>query len=53
MRDRTLVLIIMAMDQLVWRPLLAWADRIKLELVEGESSSGAWFYDVLVGSRML
>lgn len=31
----TLVLVIVLMDQLVWRPLLAWADKFKLEMVEG------------------
>jgi len=30
----TLVLVIVAMDQIVWRPLLAWADKFKVELVE-------------------
>ena len=26
--------VILASDQLVWRPLLAWADKFKIELVE-------------------
>jgi NitT/TauT family transport system permease protein len=48
-----LILIIVALDQLVWRPLLAWADRFKLELVEDEEPPGSWFYEVLLGSRLL
>ncbi len=30
-----LVLVIVLMDQLIWRPLLAWADKFKMEMVEG------------------
>ncbi len=30
----TLVLLIVLMDQLIWRPLLAWADKFKMEMVE-------------------
>jgi NitT/TauT family transport system permease protein len=48
----TLVLIIVALDQLVWRPLLVWADRFKLEMVEGESPPTSWFYDALLDSRL-
>jgi NitT/TauT family transport system permease protein len=46
----TLTLIIVLLDQLVWRPLLAWADRFKLEMVEGDEPPTAWFLDVLAGS---
>ncbi len=48
----TLVLVIVALDQLVWRPLLAWANRFKLETVEGEEPPTSWFYDVLRRSRL-
>ncbi|MCS7285793.1 MAG: ABC transporter permease subunit [Anaerolineae bacterium] len=49
----TLVLVIVALDQLVWRPLLAWADRFKLEMVEGENPPTSWFYNFLRNSRLL
>lgn len=32
----TLILVIVLMDQLIWRPLLAWGDKFKMELVEGD-----------------
>ncbi len=32
----TLILLIIALDQLVWRPLIAWSDRYKVEMVESE-----------------
>ena len=43
----TLVLVIVALDQLVWRPLLAWANRFKLEMVHSDNPSRSWFYDLL------
>src|SRR5262249_28515157 len=39
-------------DQLVWRPLLAWADRFKLELVESAEAPQSWFYDALRASQL-
>ena len=42
-----LILIIVALDQLVWRPLLAWSIRFKLEMVEGEAPPTSWFYEML------
>lgn len=47
----TLVAVIVVLDQLVWRPLLAWADRFKLEMVESAEPPRSWFYDLLRTSR--
>lgn len=47
-----LVLLIVALDQLIWRPLLAWAERFKLETVESDVPASSWFYDVLRGARL-
>lgn len=49
----TLMLIIVALDQLVWRPLIAWAVRFKLEMVESEDNPTSWFYDVLQKSGIV
>lgn len=49
----TLILLIVVLDQCVWRPLLAWSDRFKLEMVEGEVPPSSWFYDALVNSELL
>jgi NitT/TauT family transport system permease protein len=48
-----LILVIVTLDQLLWRPLLAWSDRFKLEMVEGDMPQTSWFYDVLLSSRFL
>ncbi|MDQ7829993.1 MAG: ABC transporter permease subunit [Armatimonadota bacterium] len=47
-----LVLVIVLLDQLVWRPLLAWADRFKLELVEASPPPRSWFYDAWSASAL-
>lgn len=41
-----LVGIIVGMDQLLWRPLLAWADKFRLELVESDEAPSSWLYDL-------
>jgi NitT/TauT family transport system permease protein len=48
-----LVLVIVLLDQLLWRPLLAWADRFKLEMVEGEARATPWFLTALHGSQVV
>src|SRR5262245_23615590 len=42
-----LVAVVIVLDQLVWRPLLAWSNRFKLETVAGAEAPSAWFYSVL------
>jgi len=45
-----MLLLIVASDQLVWRPLLAWADRFKIELTEAAAPPTSWVYDLLRGA---
>lgn len=48
-----LVLVIVALDQLVWRPVLAWANKFKVEMVQADEPPGSWFLDVLSRSWFL
>ncbi len=48
-----LVAVIVALDQLVWRPLIAWSERFNLEMVEKENPPSSWFYQLLRGSRLV
>lgn len=48
----TLILVIVMLDQLVWRPLLAWAERFKLEMVESRDVHASWFYNALRSSTI-
>jgi NitT/TauT family transport system permease protein len=45
-----MVVLIMASDQLVWRPLLAWADKFKIELTESAAPATSWVYNLLRGA---
>jgi NitT/TauT family transport system permease protein len=45
-----LVLLIVALDQLVWRPLIAWSHRFKLETVTGDEAPSSWFLEALRSS---
>lgn len=48
----TLVLVIVLLDQLVWRPLVAWSEKFKLEMIEQETHASSWFYDILRSSKL-
>ncbi|HFC08734.1 MAG TPA: ABC transporter permease subunit [Chloroflexi bacterium] len=48
-----LILLIVALDQLVWRPLIAWSERFTLEMVEREYPTRSWFYDLLRKTSVL
>jgi NitT/TauT family transport system permease protein len=43
----TLIAIIIMLDQFVWQPLLAWAERFRTDLVENDEPPRSWFYDLM------
>ena len=49
----TLVSLILLLDQLVWRPLVVWCQKFKVEMLEGEEPPTSWFYDLLSRSWLL
>ena len=49
----TLIVVIVLLDQLVWRPLLVWADRFKVEMSAGDAPPTSWFYDILNHSWLM
>ncbi|MBW4642011.1 MAG: ABC transporter permease subunit [Goleter apudmare HA4340-LM2] len=40
-----LIGVIVAIDFFVWRPLIAWAEKFKLEMVESENTPESWVLD--------
>lgn len=48
----TLVFVIVTLDQLAWRPLLAWGERFKLEMVQSQDVHTSWFYHALRSSTI-
>ncbi|HTB32731.1 MAG TPA: ABC transporter permease subunit [Bacteroidia bacterium] len=51
----TLIIIIVLLDQLVWRPLLSWAKKFNLEMVSAgaDAETVSWFYPVLRQSKIV
>jgi len=48
-----MIVTILVVDQLVWRPLVAWAEKFKLEQTEGTDSPRSWALDLLQRSYVL
>jgi len=47
----TMVAVIVLIDQFVWRPVIAWAEKFKMEQVESASIPTSWVLDFLRRSR--
>ena len=43
----TMILVIVLMDQIVWRPVIAWAEKFKVEQVESANAPQSWFLDFI------
>jgi NitT/TauT family transport system permease protein len=48
-----MIFTIVVIDQLVWRPLVAWAEKFKLEQTEGKDNPTSWVLDLLQRSYVL
>jgi NitT/TauT family transport system permease protein len=45
--------VIILYDQLMFRPLVAWADKFRFEQTGGQTAPGSWFLDLFQRSRLL
>jgi NitT/TauT family transport system permease protein len=45
--------VIVAMDQLIWRPVIAWAEKFKFEQIAGSQIPHSFVLDLLRSSRVL
>jgi NitT/TauT family transport system permease protein len=48
----TMAVVIFSVDQLFWRPLVAWSDKFRLEQSASASPPQSWVYDLLRGSKL-
>ena len=48
-----MVTTIVLIDQLLWRPVVAWAEKFKLEQTEAVDKQNSWVLDLLQRSRLL
>ena len=48
-----MIAVILLYDQLMFRPLVAWADKFRFEQTSAQTVPGSWFLDLLQRSRLL
>ena len=48
-----MIVTIVVLDQVLWRPLVAWAEKFKLEQTEGKHSPRSWMLNLLQRSYVL
>jgi len=44
--------LILLSDQLIWRPVLVWADKFKIELTESSQTPTSWVFSLLSGAQV-
>jgi len=47
----TMAVVIVAVDQLFWRPVIAWSDKFRLEQSAAAEAPQSWVYDLIRQSR--
>ncbi|PPS41498.1 ABC transporter permease subunit [Chroococcidiopsis sp. TS-821] len=48
----TIAIVIILVDQLFWRPLIAWSDKFRLEQSAAAQAPESWVYDLLKAARI-
>lgn len=48
-----LVILVVALDQLLWRPAIAWADKFRLQTVQEAEPPRSWVLDLLSRSELV
>jgi NitT/TauT family transport system permease protein len=49
----TMVAVIVLLDQFIWRPVIAWAEKFKIEQVENTDAPRSWVLNLMQHSRSL
>jgi NitT/TauT family transport system permease protein len=49
----SMIAVIVLLDQFVWRPVIAWAEKFKVEQVESTDAPQSWVLDLIRHSRSL
>src|SRR5579859_3123460 len=49
----TMIAVIVLLDQFVWRPVIAWAEKFKVEQVESSDAPRSWVLNLIRHSRSL
>jgi NitT/TauT family transport system permease protein len=49
----TMIAVIVLLDQFIWRPVISWAEKFKVEQVESSDAPRSWVLDLIHHSRSL
>jgi NitT/TauT family transport system permease protein len=49
----TMIAVIVLLDQFIWRPVIAWAEKFKVEQVESSDAPRSWVLEMIHHSRSL
>jgi NitT/TauT family transport system permease protein len=49
----TMAVVILVVDQFFWRPIVAWADKFRLDQSAASESPQSWVYDTMRSSRVV
>jgi NitT/TauT family transport system permease protein len=49
----TMIAVIVLLDQVIWRPVIAWAEKFKVEQVESSDAPRSWVLDLIRHSHSL
>jgi NitT/TauT family transport system permease protein len=49
----SMIAVIVLLDQFIWRPVIAWAQKFKVEQVESTDAPRSWVLDLITRSRSL
>jgi NitT/TauT family transport system permease protein len=49
----TMIAVIVLLDQIIWRPVIAYAEKFKMEQVESTDAPQSWFLNLVQHSRLL
>src|SRR5262249_61130035 len=53
LRVATMALVILAYDQLMFRPIVAWADKFRFEQTAAQQRPQSWVYDLVRRGRLI
>jgi NitT/TauT family transport system permease protein len=48
----TIVVVILLVDQVFWRPLIAWSDKFRLEQSSAAEAPNSWLFDLFKAARL-
>lgn len=48
-----MIIVVVGVDQLLWRPVVAWTEKFRLEQTEGSTANKSWLLEIIKKSALL